>query len=152
MNADSNQQLLIGQLARLAGVKADTVRFYERSGLLPKPERKASGYRVYDESALNRVRFIRKAQSLGFSLAEIHRILNLRGGGKKTCDRVLAIAEATLEETERRLADLQTFRDDLKRTVASWKKPKRQACAAEFCALIESAAPTAKGIRPSMLD
>lgn len=152
MNADSDQPLLIGQLAKLVDVKTDTIRFYERSRLLPKPERKPSGYRVYDGAALSRVRFIRKAQALGFSLDEIRRILSLRGGGKKTCDRVLAIAEATLEESERRLSELQTFRDDLKRTVASWKRPKKQACAAEFCALIESASPAQNGRRPSMLS
>lgn len=152
MTANSNDKLLIGRLAELAGVKSDTIRFYERSGLLPKPERKESGYRVYDEAALNRVRFIRKAQALGFSLAEIRRILSLRGGGKKTCDRVLAIAEATLEETERRLTELQTFRDDLKRTVTSWRKQTKRACAAEFCVLIESASPSSPGPRPSMLD
>src|SRR5882724_9647766 len=60
--------LLIGRLAKLAGVKPDTIRFYERSGLLPKPSRMASGYRAYDDAALKQVRFIRKAQSLGFSL------------------------------------------------------------------------------------
>lgn len=151
MNADSDQPLLIGQLAKLVDVKTDTIRFYERSGLLPKPVRKASGYRTYDQAALKLVRFIRKAQSLGFSLDEIRRILRLRGGGEKTCDSVLAIAEATLEETERRLAELQIFRDDLKRTVASWKQPKKQACAAEFCALIESASPAQISRRPSML-
>lgn len=148
MTANSEDKLLIGRLAALAGVKSDTIRFYERSGLLPKPERKSSGYRIYDKAALKLVRFIKRAQSLGFSLDEIHRILSLRGGGKKTCERVLAIAEATLEETERRLAELQTFRDDLRRTVASWRKPKKQTCAAEFCALIESAAVSTKGRPP----
>ncbi|MDQ3623114.1 MAG: heavy metal-responsive transcriptional regulator [Verrucomicrobiota bacterium] len=152
MPANSEDKLLIGRLAELAGVKSDTIRFYERSGLLPRPERKASGYRVYDAAALKLVRFIKKAQALGFSLDEIRRVLSLRWGGEKTCDHVMAIAEATLEETERRLAELQTFRDHLKRTVASWKKPKRQACAAEFCALIESASPAQKGRRPSMLS
>lgn len=152
MNADSNQQFLIGRLAKLAGVKSDTIRFYERCGLLPKPERKASGYRVYDEAALKLVRFIKRAQALGFSLDEIRRILSLRGGGKKTCDHVLAIAEATLEETERRLAELQAFRNVLKQNVATWKKSKQRACAAEFCALIESASSGANARRPSMLS
>ena len=79
------ETLLIGELARQAGVKADTVRFYEKQGLLSKPTRTAAGYRVYDEAALKQLRFIKQAQSLGFSLQEVHRILNLRGEGKTTC-------------------------------------------------------------------
>ena len=70
----SEKCLLIGRVARLAGVTSDTIRFYERSGLLPKPHRGANRYRVYDKAALAQVRFIRKAQSLGFSLDEIRRI------------------------------------------------------------------------------
>lgn len=135
----SNKPLLIGQLAKSAGVKSDTVRFYERTGLLPRPSRSAAGYRVYDAAAARQLQFVKKAQALGFTLDEIRRILSLRGGGRKTCARVLAIAEATLEETERRLAELQSFRDDLKRTVTTWRKSTRQPCLSEFCALIESA-------------
>ena len=103
----SERPLLIGQLAKLAGVKPDTVRFYERSGLLPKPARTASEYRLYDEATVNQLRFIKKAQSLGFSLDEVRRILCLRGQGSRTCRSVIAIAEATLEETEIKLRELQ---------------------------------------------
>lgn len=152
MKAEPKKPLLIGQIAKLAGVKPDTVRFYERTGLLPRPTRTAAGYRSYDDAATRQLRFVKKAQALGFSLDEIRRILTLRGGGKKTCDRVLAIAEATLDETERRLTDLQTFRDDLKRTVAAWRKPSKKACAAEFCALIESASTTVTGRRPLIME
>lgn len=148
----SKKPLLIGQIAKLAGVKSDTVRFYERTGLLPRPTRSASGYRVYDQAAARQLQFVKKAQALGFSLDEIRVILNLRGGGKKTCDRVLAIAEATLDETERRLSELQAFRDDLKRTVTTWRKPSKRACVSEFCALIESASATTGGKRPSMIQ
>jgi MerR family copper efflux transcriptional regulator len=132
------KQLLIGQLANLAGVKRDTVRFYERSGLLPKPQRMTSGYRVYDEAALSQVRFIRKAQSLGFSLAEIRRILSLRGQGRATCRCVLAMAEVTLSETESRLKQLREFRDALAMNLKRWNRQARGPMAAEFCALIES--------------
>lgn len=131
--------LLIGRLAKLAGVKSDTVRFYERSGLLPKPSRTASAYRVYDDAALKQVRFIKKAQSLGFSLDEVRRILHLRGQGARTCRTVLAIAEATLEETETKLRALQKFHESLAANVKRWRKlPARRKCAAEFCDLIES--------------
>ncbi len=133
------ERLLVGQLARLAGVKADTVRYYERQGLLPKPERTATSYRVYDEAALRQLRFIKQAQSLGFSLDEIKRILSLRGEGSETCRCVLAIAEATLSDTEEKLRELQQFRDRLKQAVAEWKRStvRRRNCRAEFCDLIE---------------
>ena len=137
----NDKPLLIGQLAKLAGVKPDSVRFYERSGLLPKPRRLVSGYRVYDEAALRRLRFIKRAQSLGFSLGEIKRILSLRGEGKTTCRCVLGIAEATLSDTENKLKELQTFRDALRQHVECWQTRSKAGgrMAAEFCALIESA-------------
>ena len=139
VTAPKAKPLLIGQLARLAGVKPDSVRFYERSGLLPKPDRSAGGYRIYDPAALNRLRFIKQAQALGFSLDEVQRILRLQGQGSATCRSVLAIAEATLEETEIKLKALRKFRDSLAANVKRWRKlPARRKCAAEFCDLIES--------------
>jgi len=88
---------------------------------------------------VTRLRFIKKAQSLGFSLDEVRRILTLRGQGSATCRSVLAMAEATLAETEIKLRDLQEFRDALAANVRRWKKlPARRKCAAEFCDLIES--------------
>ena len=70
----ATDSLLIGELARQSGVKPDTVRFYEREGLLAAPARTAAGYRVYDSAARDRIRFIKRAQALGFSLDEIRRI------------------------------------------------------------------------------
>lgn len=136
----NQKPLLIGDLARLAGVKADTIRFYEKRGLLPKPGRAASGYRAYDDRTLKQLRFIKQAQSLGFSLDEIRRILDLRGRGRETCRCVISIAETTLAETEARLAELQTFRDSLCAHLRRWKRTVNPtACAAsEFCNLIES--------------
>lgn len=133
------QQYLIGQLATLAGVKADTVRFYERSGLLPRATRSAAGYRVYDEAAAQRLLFVRKAKGLGFSLDEIRRIISLRGRGKETCRCVMGMAEATLAETETKLRELQAFRDALAANLTRWRNPSGSGkIAAEFCALIES--------------
>jgi DNA-binding transcriptional MerR regulator len=132
--------MFIGQLARAAGVGTDTVRFYERAGLLPQPERTAAGYRMYDEAALKRLRFIKQAQALGFSLDEIKRVLNLRGQGKETCRCVMAMAEATLSETEQKLNQLRAFHNALKKTLTHWRRMshRRGPMAAEFCALIES--------------
>lgn len=136
--------LLIGELAASVGIKPDSVRFYERCGLLPKPRRSASGYRVYDENAIAQLRFIKKAQALGFSLDEVKRILRLPGRGRARCRSVLAMAEATLEETEVKLRSLQQFHDALARNVKRWRKAvSHTQCTTEFCALIESSAATA---------
>lgn len=135
----TKKPLLIGKLAKLSGVKPDTIRFYERSGLLPKPSRTASDYRVYNDDALRQVRFIRKAQTLGFSLDEIRRIMSLRGQGKDTCRCVVAMAEATLAETETKLTELHKFKDKLTTNLERWKRTGRGPIAAEFCALIENA-------------
>lgn len=134
------EQLLIGKLAKSAGVKTDTVRFYERSGLIARPERTAAGYRVYDEAALKRLRFIKKAQALGFSLDEVRRILSFLGSGAATCRCVISMAEATLSETAAKLEELQRFHDSLAHQLARWKRNSKSRAAAEFCALIESTA------------
>jgi len=133
----NEKPLLVGRLAKLSGVRPDTIRFYERIGLLPKPQRLASGYRIYDDATLKQVRFIRKAQSLGFSLDEIRRIMSLRGQGKETCRCVISMAEATLSETQAKLKELEHFRDALANHLARWKRNSKKA-PAEFCALIES--------------
>ncbi len=131
--------LLIGQVAEAAGIKPDTVRFYEKVGLLPKPERAASGYRVYAQSAVKRMLFIRKAQALGFSLDEVKRILTLRAHGAEPCARVVAIAKATLSETESKLRELTALRDSLTKNLRQWELKPRKKAHAEFCDLIESA-------------
>ena len=120
-------------------MKSDTVRFYERKGLLPRAARSAADYRIYDDAAVERLRFVRKAQALGFSLNEIGRILSLRGRGKETCRCVVSIAEATLAETKTKLKELQKFRDGLAANLKRWRgQAGREKAAAEFCALIET--------------
>lgn len=139
----AGKQFLIGQLAAAAGVKSDTVRYYEKAGLLARPERTTGGYRVYGESALAQLRFIRKAQALGFTLEEIRKILRFRGQGRETCQCVLSMAETTLAETEAKLKELHEFHDALQRNVKKWKRQTRGPLAAEFCALIEATGSTA---------
>lgn len=138
---EKQKSLFIGELAKAAGVNPDSIRFYERSGLLSKPGRSTSGYRVYDEASLRRLRFIKKAQMLGFSLAEIKRILRLSGERGQTCRCVIAIAEATLSDTAEKLRELRQFHDRLKQAVSEWKfsAARRRKCHAEFCDLIENA-------------
>jgi DNA-binding transcriptional MerR regulator len=135
----NGKTLLVGQLARLAGLKSDTLRFYERAGLMPKAERTAGGYRAYGPDAVERLHFIRKAQALGFSLDQIKRILRLRQSGSLPCDYVIELAEQRLKETDQELTRLEQFRTALGRYVRHWKRTaSHDACAAtQFCNLIE---------------
>jgi MerR family mercuric resistance operon transcriptional regulator len=105
--------LTTGRLARRAGVGIDTVRFYERRGLLPAPARTPAGYRVYGTPAVERIRFIRRAKSLGFSLDEIATLLDLQDkGGRKSA--VKALARRKIGEIETRIDDLSRMRDVLR--------------------------------------
>lgn len=134
-----DQRITIGTLAKEAGITPDSVRFYERSGLLPRPQRLPSGYRVYGPTAVRQLRFIKKAQALGFSLEEIKRIIRLCGQGTRACPDVISIAENKLGRIQKQIRELQAFADTLKTHLAEWRKePSQQAClASEFCALIE---------------
>jgi MerR family copper efflux transcriptional regulator len=105
-------RITIGALAKSAGVGIDTVRFYERAGLLPRPARTAAGYRLYAPADVARVRFIRRAKDLGFTLEEIAELLVLARGGSRA--RVRALAAARLTAIESRIADLVAMRDALR--------------------------------------
>ena len=105
--------LSIGQVARRAGVGVETVRFYEREGLLEEPPRRASGYRQYSEQVVTRLHFIKRAQKLGFSLKEITELLSLRVDAQTSCDEVKLRTEAKLAEVERKMVELQRMRQAL---------------------------------------
>lgn len=110
----------IGQLAQHAGVGIDTIRYYEREGLLPKAVRLPSGYRSYDVDAARRLRFVRRAKLLGFSLPEIRELLALTADGNGGDMGVLrASAAAKLADVEARLAELARVRDGLAALVAA---------------------------------
>ncbi len=105
--------LSIGQVARRAGVGVETVRFYEREGLLEEPPRRASGYRQYSEQVVARLHFIKRAQQLGFSLKEITELLRLRVDAQTSCEEVKQRTEAKIAEVERKLVELQRMRQAL---------------------------------------
>ena len=98
--------LSIGQVARRAGVGVETVRFYERQGLLEEPPRRTSGYRQYSEQVIKRLHFIKRAQKLGFSLKEITELLLLRVDGQTSCEEVKGRTEAKIAEVEQKLLEL----------------------------------------------
>ena len=105
--------LTIGQVARNGGVGIETVRFYERQGLLEEPARKESGYRQYDEDVVARLRFIRRAKELGFSLKEIKELLALRVDPTTTCAEVRSKAAAKIVDIEQKIEALQRIKKAL---------------------------------------
>jgi DNA-binding transcriptional MerR regulator len=128
----------IGELARAAGATVQTIRYYERLGLLPPPARSASGYRLYSQEALERLRFIRQAQAARFRLEEIKEILRLRYAGRSPCDCVRKMLEQRLEDVERELVDLGRFRRVLRRVLnRSQQLPRLPHSASAICPLIE---------------
>mgnify|MGYP001092206371 CR=1 FL=1 len=113
--------LTIGQLAREAGVNVQTVRYYERRGLLAEPPRRESGYREFPESDVARLGFIRRAQALGFTLAEIGELLSLRVDPQTTSADVHARVEAKLKDVGEKMAELKRIRSALKELATSCK-------------------------------
>lgn len=113
MPATMTAAMKIGELARRAGVNVQTVRYYERRGLLDEPARRASGYREYGAEALDRLRFIRRAQELGFTLAEIVDLLALRLDPHTTAADVKARAREKIEEIDGKIHDLERIRGAL---------------------------------------
>jgi MerR family transcriptional regulator, copper efflux regulator len=111
--------MTVGALAKQAGVKIDTIRYYERRGLLPKPPRTDSGYRTFTPSSLERLRFIRQAQALGFTLAEVNQLLALRVRPGTTCTEVRKRAEAKISDIELRIQSLHRMKRALHQLVSS---------------------------------
>jgi MerR family mercuric resistance operon transcriptional regulator len=113
------------ELAERAGVSTQTLRYYERRGLLARPPRATSGYRNYPPSAVQLLRFVKRVQELGFSLDEAAELVHLAAGGPRACASARSMATAQLNEIVRRLADLQQMRDSLTELVATCDLPRR---------------------------
>lgn len=109
--------LSIGKVAKRAGIGVETVRFYERRGLLEEPTRTASGYRQYDIEDIARLAFIQQAKSLGFSLKEVGELLSLKSGPRTTSREIKQLASAKLEGIEEKIKMLQKIRRTLKKLV-----------------------------------
>lgn len=107
------EPLTTQEVARRAGVNVQTIRYYERRGLLPDPPRRPSGYRVFGEDHVARIRFIKRAQDLGFTLAEIEELLALRAAPGARSEEVRRRTEDKIAEVDRKLADLQQIRHTL---------------------------------------
>jgi len=110
----------IGDIAREAGVSVDTIRHYERKGVLGDVARDGSGYRRYDPDTLRRVAIVRRALSIGFTLDELARFFKQRASGSPPCRSVRALAEKKLTEIDERMAALASVRTSLARTIEAW--------------------------------
>lgn len=126
-----------GQLARRAGVNLQTVRYYERRGLLAEPPRRDSGYRDYGPESVDALRFIKRAQQLGFTLSEVEQLLHLAAGGPDACDAARTLAGHRISDLESRIADLKAMRDSLQRLAQTCERPHGE----RECPLLLSLAP-----------
>lgn len=156
-NFATRSSWLAGELAGAAGVSTDTLRHYERKGVLPRPLRTANGYRHYPESALERVLLIRRALAVGFTLDELAQIfLELERGGAP-CAKVRALAGQKLLEVEEQLGVLISLRDSLKDIVTDWDKrlaltpPGRRAGLLKSLSVAPAAAKNGKAKLPPSL-
>jgi MerR family copper efflux transcriptional regulator len=128
----------IGQLAAQTGYSVRTIRFYEQAGLLPAPDRTPSGYRVYDQDAITRLRFVGSAQALGLSLAEIAEVLRIRDYQGPPCTYVAELIETHIGAIEDRITELTALRDELRARLPLDAEPDPSRCQAEqVCYLIE---------------
>ncbi len=127
----------IGELAALAGVTPDTLRYYERLGLLASTRRTQAGYRLYDRSMAERIGFIHKAQALGLTLEEVREVLRVAGGASPPCEHVRALLATRLQEVQARISELESLRRTLARALTrSRSLPLARSC---VCGIIESA-------------
>ena len=130
--------LLIGDVAERTGLSAPTIRYYESIGLLIAPPRTGTGYRRYGDTAVAELQFIKKAQTLGFSLEEISEILKLSRAGNTPCAHVLDLAHRHLAAIDERMQQLARFREMLATEVAKWDGVKQPTCGG-LCQIIAGA-------------
>jgi len=132
----SSKHLSIGDLSRATDTKVETIRFYEKTGLLPEPARTGGNYRAYERTHLNRLSFIRRARDLGFSLDQVRALLALSDDRSQSCEAIDVIARAHRDEVERKIKDLQALKTVLDKVL--------ETCSCNIvadCAIIESLAP-----------
>ena len=155
MNNRTDKLLSSGELAKEAGVSTDTLRHYERKGVLAHPKRGPNGYRQYPADALERVRLVRRALAVGFTLDELAGLLRIRDSGGAPCHEVRALAAAKLAKVESQLSDLLALRDELRVTLRDWDRQLKRKQPGAPARLLESLAsqngPTSSRHFPSPL-
>jgi Cu(I)-responsive transcriptional regulator len=131
----------IGDIAKRTGLKVETVRFYEGEGLIDAPLRSAGNYRLYDQSHLDRLSFIKRSRDLGFTLDQVRDLLRLADDPRGSCAEVDAIAVLHIEEIDRKLTDLHALRDE----IARWGRCDATTIAE--CRLIDALSSGASAVR-----
>lgn len=131
----------ISEVAQRAGVTAKTIRYYEQIGVLPPPERSGSGYREYRDQVLERLEFIRAAQAVGLTLAEIRGVIEVRGGGTPPCSHVVSLLTRKTDEIDAQIAALQRMREDVAALLAHAASFSPQECGSDqaVCRIITHA-------------
>jgi len=122
------QNLMIGEVSRLTGVKVPTIRYYEGAGMLPAARRSESNRRIYDDKAVKRIAFIRHARNLGFSMSDIKALIALQDNPAQSCRRADAIARARLAEIELRIRHLQSLRAELQSMIGRGCRQRVSQC------------------------
>ncbi len=135
--AQNRYVLKIGEVARQTGIGIETLRFYEKSGLLDRPARTYGGYRMYSGDVLDRLSFIKRAQVLGFSLDEIKKVIDDARSGHSPCEEVREIVRNRLEELDQRMREMARYRKELAATLEEWDRVGR--APGHICGLIETA-------------
>jgi DNA-binding transcriptional MerR regulator len=130
-----------GQLARLTGVSTDTLRHYERLGLLPRPQRTAGNYRAYLPTSQQRVELIQRALAIGFSLSELKTILAIRDGGGAPCRRVRELLKSKIFQVDLQLRNLTSLRVELNQVSKDWDTRLRRTKPGQAARLLESVRP-----------
>lgn len=120
--------LTTSELANEAGVNVETIRYYERLGLIPQPPRTESGYRIFPAEAIKRIKFVKRSQDLGFTLAEIHKLLTLTESEDFTCGEVQQFASQKLKEIELKIRDLQNIKSILQELSSKCSEGQNRDC------------------------
>ena len=134
-----NHKMTIGKLAQSTGARIDTIRYYELRGLLEEPERTDSGYRLYGPEAVTRLRFIKSAQVVGFTLEEIRQLLGIRVDDESSCDQASALAETKVVELKKRITEMQQMTEVLQELLSNCSQRKNASPCPILSAFEESA-------------
>lgn len=118
----------IGVLSKETGVNIETIRYYERIAILPKPPRTGGGHRIYDGEHVKRLNFVRRARELGFTLDQVRTLLDMTDGSGETCEKVKSMTLGHLDDVERKIADLERLRAVLSEHVARCRGERAPAC------------------------
>ena len=133
----SPQKCTVSQLARIAGVGPDSIRIYERIGIVPRAERSPAGYRLWNARDIQYLKWVASAKRAGFTLHELAEIFRIYRGGSPPCHTVRDLLQRKLGDLDRQIQELSTLRSKLRRVLVRWKGRLRQAAPGEFVPLFD---------------